>query len=201
MAEIILDGSGKGYSMKVDEDGRAHVDSISTNREEAQSQRGFSFNINTGNITLTNGATANGVLYLKNNESYNLVITNFFYNFGNSTGGSGNMYVDIIRNPTTGTLISGATAVDVNVNRNFGSSRALSVTAYKGSTGTTITDGTEAIKSIFNTAAQRIALSAGAITLPKGSSIGIKFTTPTSNTSLICNFSIACYLEDEEGQF
>lgn len=201
MAEVILDGSGKGYTTKVDEEGRLHVDSISTGREESQSQRGYSFNINSGNITLTNGATANGVLYVRNNESAPLVITNIFYNFGNSTNGTGNMYVDIIRNPMAGTLISGATAVDVNINRNFGSSKTLDVIAYKGSTGTTITDGSDAIKSIFNTAAQRIAISAGAITLPKGSSIGIKFTTPTSNTSLICNFALACYLEDEEGQF
>lgn len=199
--EMIQDGTGKGYSAKVDSHNRIHTDSINTEREEAQSQRGYSYNINTGNITLTNASTANGVLYLKNNEDYNLVISNFFYNFGNSTGGSGNMYVDIIRNPSTGTLISGATAVDITANRNFGSSRALSVTAYKGSTGTTITDGTEFIKSIFNTSAQRVALSAGAITIPKGSSIGIKFTTPSGNTSLICNFAIACYLEDESNQF
>lgn len=199
--ETIVDGTGKGYSLKIDVNGSAHVDSISTNREEAQSQKGYAFNINTGNITLTNAATANGVLYLKNNENYDLVITNFFYNFGNSTGGSGNMYVDIIRNPSTGTLISGATAVDVNINRNFGSSRALSVSAYKGATGLTVTNGETALKSIFNTTAQRVALSAGAITLPKGSAIGIVFTTPSGNTSLICSFAIACYLEDEENQY
>ena len=199
--EVLLDGTGKGYTAKIDEKGRLHVDSIATQREEAQSQRGFSFNINTGNITLTNGATANGVLYVKNNEDSNLVLTNFFYNIGNSTGGTGNIYVDIIRNPTAGTLISGATVVDVNINRNFGSSRQLDVTAYKGATGTTITDGADAIKTILNTAAQRVAISAGAITLSKGSAIGIKFTTPTSNTSLICNFAIACYLEDESAQF
>lgn len=199
--EIIVDGTGKGYTVKVDDSNRLHVDSVSTNREESQSQRGYSFNINTGNLTLTNGATANGVLYIKNNEKFDLICSNFFYNFGNSTGGSGNMYVDVIRNPTAGTLISGALEVDVNVNRNFGSSRVLDVTAYKGATGTTITDGTTTIKSIFNTSAQRVALSAGAITIPKGSAIGIVFTTPTANTSLVCNFSVACYLEDEENQF
>jgi hypothetical protein len=199
--EIILDGSGKGYTAKVDDEGRLHVDSISTQREEAQSQRGYSYNLNTGNITLTNSATKNAVMYVKNNENFDIIISNIFYILGNSTGGSGNCYVDIVRNPTAGTIVSGATAVDVNANRNFGSSRALSVNAYKGATGLTITDGTDVLKTILNTGAQRIAVSAGAITLPKGSSIGINYTTPTSNTSQIVQFAIACFVEDESGQF
>ncbi len=200
MAEIIQDGTGKSYAAKVDVDGRLHVDSINTNREEYNSQAGFSFNLNTGRITLTNGATENGVMYVKNNENFPLVITNLFYQTGASTSGTGNIYVSVIRNPTTGTLISGATAGEINVNRNFGSSRTLDVTFYKGTTGSTITDGVIALESILATTTQRIAVSAGAITLPKGSSIGIKFTTPTSNTSMVVEFAMSCYLETEEGQ-
>jgi len=200
MAEIIVDGTGKSYGAKVDIDGRLSVDSINTDRESYSSQKGYSFNLNTGLINLTNGATNNGVMYVKNNEDYPLVITNVFYQTGASTGGTGNIIVSIYRNPTTGTLISGASAVEINVNRNFGSSRTLSVTAYKGATGSTITDGTKALESILATATQRIAVSAGAITLPKGSSIAIQFRTPTSNTSMDVEFAIACYLEIEEGQ-
>ncbi len=200
MAEIIQDGTGKSYAAKVDVDGRLHVDSIGTDREAYSSQLGNSFNLNTGRITLTNGATENGVMYVKNNENSPLVLTNFFYQTGVSTGGTGNIYVSIIRNPTTGTLISGATAGEINVNRNFGSSRTLDVTFYKGATGTTITDGAIALESILATTTQRIAVSAGAITLPKGASVGVKFTTPTSNTSMVVEFAIACYLETEEGQ-
>ena len=200
MAEIIQDGTGKSYAAKVDVNGFLHVDSIGTDREAYNSQKGYSFNINTGLITLTNGATDNGVLYVKNNEDYPLVITNLFYQTGASTSGTGNIIVSIYRNPTTGTLISGASAVEINANRNFGSSRTLLVDAYKGATGTTITNGTKALESILATATQRIAVSAGAITLPKGSSIAIQFKTPTSNTSMAVEFAIACYLEVEEGQ-
>jgi len=200
MAEIIQDGTGKSYATKVDIDGRLHVDSITTDREAYSSQKGYSFNINTGLITLTNAATDNGVLYVKNNEDYNLVITNLFYQTGASTGGSGNIIVSLYRNPTTGTLISGASAVEININRNFGSSRTLSVLAYKGATGNTITDGSKALESILATATQRIAVSAGAITLPKGASIAVQFKTPTGNTSMAVEFAIACYLEVEEGQ-
>ena len=200
MAEIIQDGTGKSYAAKVDIDGRLHVDSIGTDRESYSSQSGTSFNLNTGRITLTNAATVNAVMYVKNNEDFPLVLTNLFYPTGASTGGSGNIFVSLIRNPTAGTIVSGATAGDINVNRNFGSSRALNVTFYKGATGTTFTDGTVALESILATATQRIAVSAGAITLPKGASVGINFTTPTGNTSMIVEFAIACYLETEEGQ-
>jgi hypothetical protein len=201
MAEILEDGSGKGYKAKIDLDGRLHVDSVSTQRGEYNSIIGTSYNINTGAITLTNGATDNGVLYVKNNEDYDLIIDTLFYIFGNSTSGTGDMDVTVIRNPTGGTLISGASAVAINQNRNFGSSRTLDITAYKGSTGTTITGGDDILFTILNTGAQRVAVSAGAIVLQKGSSIAVKFKTPTSNTSMRVAFAIACYLELEEDNF
>jgi hypothetical protein len=198
--EQLQDATGQGYGAKVDIDNRLHVDSISTDRESYSSQSGFSFNVNTGLITLTNAATKNAVMYLVNNEDYPLVITNLFYQTGTSTGGSGNIIVDVLRNPTTGTIVSGASAVEININRNFGSSRTLAVTAYKGATGNTFTNGTKALESILPTSVQRVAVSAGAITLPKGSSIGVNITTPTGNTSMAVEFAIACYLETEEGQ-
>ena len=200
MAEIIQDGTGKSYGAKVDIDGRLHVDSIGTDRESYSSQAGFSFNLNTGIITLTNAATKNAVMYVKNNEASPLVITNLFYQTGASTGGSGNILIDVLRNPSTGTIVSGASAVEINVNRNFGSSRTLDVTAYKGATGNTFTNGEKALESILATTTQRVAVSAGSITLPKGATIGINITTPTGNTSMAVEFAIACYLEVEEGQ-
>lgn len=200
MAEIIQDGRGSGNSMKVDSVGRAHVDSIGTDREGYSSQLGVAYSINTGLITLTNAATKNAVMYVKNNEDYPLIITNLFYQTGASTGGSGNIIVDVVRNPTTGTIVSGATNCEIVLNKNFGSSRSLDALTYKGATGLTITDGTKAIESILGTITQRIVVSANAITLPKGSSIGINLTTPTGNTSMAVEFAMACYLEIEEGQ-
>lgn len=200
--EIILDGSGKGYTTKVDEEGRLHVDSISTTRESAQSQRGYSFNVNTGVLTLTNAATDNGVFYIKNNEQGALIIESFFYLISSSTGGTSDGVVTIIRNPTTGTLISGASAITMNKNRNFGSSRELDALAYKGSTGTTITNGDDfAVTFVPYSIASRIVVPFSGLTVPKGASVGIKYTTPTGNTSQKVAFAIACYVEDELGQF
>jgi hypothetical protein len=85
----------------------------------------------------------------------------------------------------------------MNINRNFGSSRALSANAYKGATGNTMTDGTKAFESILATATQRVAVSVGAITLPRGSSIGIRITPSTGNTSMAVEFAVACFLNNQ----
>lgn len=193
--EQIQDGTGSGYTQKVDNENRAWVNSLATQAEEGASQDGQAFNINTGLITITNASTKNAVLYLKNNEDLDFVIVQLIYQTGASTGGSGNMYVDVLRNPTAGTIVSGASAVEISANRNFGSSRALSATAYKGATGTTFTDGTKFFETILATATQRIAVTAGAVVIPKGSSIGINFTTPAGNTSMAVEFVIAGFLK------
>jgi len=194
--EQIQDGTGKGYTAKVDRENKLEVTSVSTPVEEAESLKGFSYNINTGIITLTN-ATKTPVLYIKNNEDYDLIIGTLIYQTGASTGGSGNILVDIVRNPTAGTIVSNATAVEMNINRNFGSSRNLAVNAYKGATGNTMTDGAKAFESILATATQRIAVSTGAIIMPKGSSIGINITPPTGNTTMQVEFALACYIKEK----
>lgn len=200
--ETILDGSGKGYSAKVDKEGRLHVDSIGTIRESAQAQRGYAYNVNTGVLTLTNAATENGIFYIKNNENTPLIIESFFYLLGASTGGSGDGTITIIRNPSTGTLISGASEITMKKNRNFGSSRDLSADAYKGSTGTTVTNGEDfAITFVGSSSSNRIVVPFSGLTLPKGSSVAVKYTTPSGNTSQKIAIAIACYVEDEIEQF
>lgn len=196
--EQIQDGTGRGYLGKVDSKNRLHVRSIATQSEENASGDGLAYNVNTGIITLTNASTKNAVMYIKNNEDYNLVIIQLIYQTGASASGSGNILVDVIRNPTAGTIISGATAVEMSSNRNFGSSRVLAATAYKGATGLTITDGSKFFETILATATQRVAVVAGAIVIPKGGSLGINITTPAGNTSMAVEFVIACYLQETE---
>lgn len=196
MSTKLQDGTGKGYTQKVDSDNRAWVNSVSTQSEENASRSGLSYNINTGIITLTN-ATKTPVLYVRNNEEYDLIISAFIFQTGASTGGSGNILVDLIRNPTTGTIVSNATAVEMNVNRNFGSTRAFSANVYKGATGSTMTDGSKFIESILPTATQRVVISVGAIVIPKGSSIGLNITPPAGNTSMAVEFAFSGFLNTE----
>ena len=193
--EQVQDGTGKGYLAKVDSDNRLYTKAIVSTEQEHESANGLAYNINTGIITLTN-ATKTPVLYLKNNEEFDLIIDTVLYMTGASTGGSGNVLVEIVRNPTAGTIVSGASDVEMNVNRNFGSTRSLSANAYKGATGNTLTDGVKFIESILSTATQRVAVSVGAVIIPKGSSMAIQITPPTGNTSMATEWAISCYLSD-----
>lgn len=182
MSTSIKDGNN-GYIAQVDAQYRIRTFATTEAEETYESFNGNSYNINTGAITLTS-ANESSVLYIKNNESFPLVISKLFYLIGNSTGGTGDMDITVVRNPTGGTLISNAVAVDINQNRNFGSSNTLDVLAYKGVEGDTCTGGNDIIFSIFNQSATRAALDVGTIIIPKGSSIAVQVDPGASNTSL-----------------
>ena len=192
---IITDGNGSGYQAKVSTDHRLATDSISFSRAEDAVELGDAYNINTGVISLTT-ANKSATLYVKNNEGSPLIISNIFYLIGNSTGGSGDMLITVRRNPTTGTLISNATAAEMaGVNRNFGSSKTLDANIYKGAEGSTVTDGDKVIESIFNQTPNRYILNVGSIDLPKGTSISFEITPATGNTSLDVQFALDCFLD------
>lgn len=192
---IIQDGAGKGYSAKVDSSQRLHVDSVTFGRSEIEVELGNGYNINTGVLNLTT-AGKSAVLYFKNNEVDPIVITNLFYLIGNSTGGSGDVLITVLRNPTTGTIVSDATNAEMaGVNRNFGSSQTLSANIYKGGEGKTFTNGDKIIETILNQSPRREILSVGDIVLPQGTSIGFDITPATGNTSLDVEFAMSVFLD------
>lgn len=192
---IIQDGAGKGYSAKVDSSQRLHVDSVTFGRSEIEVELGNGYNINTGVLNLTT-AGKSAVLYFKNNEVDPIVITNLFYLIGNSTGGSGDVLITVLRNPTTGTIVSDATNAEMaGVNRNFGSSQTLSANIYKGGEGKTFTNGDKIIETILNQSPRREILSVGDIVLPQGTSIGFDITPAAGNTSLDVEFAMSVFLD------
>ena len=193
MAEQILDGTGKGYRMKVDSNNRAQVFAISEGLSIDAAKSGENYNINTGAVTLTS-ANESAVLYLKNNEDKTFVIEDIIVILGASTGGTGDLTVEVIRNPTLGTIISGASDVDVIGNRNFGSSRLLTADVYKGAEGNTMTDGTVFSDTTRSTASTIVHFDADVIVLPKGTSIGVNITPQTSNTSMSVKIAVVGYL-------
>lgn len=179
----IEDGTGGGYSVKVDSKKRISAFSVSVTEEQANAVDGYTFNVNTGTINLTS-ANKSAVLYLRNNGASDLKLTSIGYLFGNSTGGTGDLALEVVRNPTAGTIVSGATAVDVVANKNFGSSRVLDATAYKGAEGSTMTGGTVALPSLLPGAARSYVIQTGVLVIPQGQSIGINVTPQASNTSM-----------------
>ena len=195
MTQQILDGTGDGYLVKVTSENRLLTDSVTLSQSSNSSFTGDSYNVNTGVINLTS-ANKSAVFYMKNNEGEkNMVIDALFYLIGNSTGGSGDMLITVLRNPTAGTIIDGASDMEMaGVNRNFGSAKTITGNFYKGAEGNTFTNGDKVIESIFNQSATRAAINVGAIILTPGSSIGIDITPATSNTSLDVEFAASIYL-------
>ena len=198
MAASIKDGNS-GNVMKVDSNNRGHMHAISESEERQANISGNAYNINTGVITLTDAADT-PIMYLKNNDTKDLVISAIAVGVGPSTGGSGGIpKITVVRNPTAGTTISNANNVDIKSNRNYQSSKtAANVVAYKGATGETMTDGEDHI-IFFQTSSGRLF---GTIEeyLPQGSSIGVKFDPQPSNTSQDVYCALICYFLDEENK-
>ena len=190
----ITDGGGKGYSAEVDSENRLRVFSIAEPEVFNASSLGNSYNFNTGVINLTS-ASKSAVFYIKNNGDSDLIITQLFYLIGNSTAGTGDVLVTVLRNPTTGTIISNAVAMEMDgVNRNFGSSKSLTTDSYKGAEASTFTNGDKIIESIIDQSPTRVSVEVGGLVIPRGTSIGIDITPATSNSSLDVEFAASVYI-------
>lgn len=193
----LQDGTGSKRKAEVDTRFRLKTFAVSQNSVSNAGAIGNSYNANTGIINLTSG-NKSAVFYIKNNGNADLIIDSLFYLLGNSTGGTGDVLITVLKNPTTGTLISNAVVMEMpGVNRNFGSGKLLNAEFYKGVEGDTFTNGEKVIESIFNQSPIRAAVGVGAIHLPKGTSLGIEITPGTGNTNLDVEFAASIYLEDE----
>lgn len=190
--EIKNGGSGVDIGAHVDKNEQLHVRSITETEVQDAVRKGNAYNINTGIIGLTS-TTESGVLYFKNDESpvngeSSFVIDAIAVGIDNQGTQAGACHITVVRNPTGGTLISGATDVDMNQNRNFGSSNTLATTtaAYKGAEGNTVTGGDD-IALFYQNAGTRGYYTVD-LEIPKGSSIAIKIDTQTTagTTNLYC---------------
>lgn len=195
MSIQIEDGGGSGRKTNVDKNNRIFVNAVTESLLDHSVLYGDRYNINTGNITL-NSTTESALLYIKNNETDDLVITSLIYNIGSASSNS-DILVDVYRNTTSGTIVSGATNVTAVSNMNFGSNKTLTVDAYAGAQSLTQTGGTISIKSILKEQSRAV-VSLGAIHLPKGSSLAVTVTPPAGNTGVLVNIAASCYLFSSE---
>lgn len=182
MSEIIKDGTGKGNTVKVDNNNQMHVQSITETEIQDATRKGNAYNLNTGTIGLTS-STASGVLYFKNDESpvngeSGFVLDALAVGIDNQGTQAGACVITVVRNPSS---VSFSTAVDMSQNRNFGSSNTLSSTTlvYKGAEGATVTGGDDIAIFYQNTGTRgyyEINME-----IPKGSSIAVKIDTQTTS--------------------
>ena len=175
--------------MIVDSTGAALVRSTSQTRAQEAAVEGEGFNINTGLINLTS-ANESVVLYYKHFEDKPLIVDAIVFGMeDNGTDVNVTCPLTIVKNPSTGTIISTATAVDILENRNFGSVNALDNSiAYKGAEGHTVTNGSD--WGIVYTGTGRSMYSFDLV-LNKGNSIAVKID-PVANT--LTDIDIYCAL-------
>ena len=193
MAEQILDGKGTGKRAGVDENNRLLTFAISEGLSLDAAKDGENYNLNTGAITLTS-ANESAVLYIKNNEEKNFIIEDVIVILGASAGGTGDLTIELVRNPTTGTIISGASDVAVVGNRNFGSSRELVADVYKGAEANTLTNGDLFSDTTRSSASTVVHFDADVMVLPKGTTLGVNVTPQPSNTSMSVKIAVVGYL-------
>ena len=167
----IESGSGTGNVAKVGTNFRLFTEAETTPSSLTAMQEGDAYNFNTGIVSI--GAET-AIMYLKNNEDKDLIIEAFAMGVGAGSFATTSMgIITLIRNPTTGTCISGATPVAMNQNMLFSSSKTFTGDVYVGASAETFTDGDDV--AIFGMAnAQHRGYFGVEIELAKGDSIGFK---------------------------
>ena len=188
-------GGGPQADAKVDVNNRLHTLALSEGFNIEAALLGNNFNINSGDITLTSDSKS-AVFYFKNLEAKIFIIEDILVILGTSTGGSGDLSVEVLQNPTTGTIIDTATPVSTVANRHFGlTAQTLDADLYKGAEGATLTSG-PLFSDTTRTGPGVIEFDADVIVLSKGASIGVCVTPQTGNTNKNVKVAIVGSLVD-----
>lgn len=191
MAEQIESGSGIPYRVNVGSDLRMQTRAIDEPEEVHNTERGDSYNINTGLISITGDAT---LIYFKNNSDENYILKDIAVGTFDGITHTDFPYITVIRNPTGGDLITDATAITINQNRNFGSSKAAEALIYKGKVGGTITGGND--YSILQTNKTGRSFFTLVTLIPKGGSIALKLTANRTSGTANYYVSLIGYFKD-----
>lgn len=193
MSIIIKDGTGTGHTAKVNKKGRIFTNTIQISDETAKAEDGDAYLVDSGDMTLTTDSES-AVFYLKNNEERDLVVSRLAIALGFTTGGAptGLVIAKVLRNPIVGTIVSDAVKSSIG-NKNFGSSNTLSVDAFSGGEGKTLTGGTVLVSN--RAPAPSLGILETPIVIPRGSSIGISIVPSTGNTSMLVATAIDVHLD------
>ena len=182
MSSFIQDGAGTGLRAKVNSSNRLTVDSIETTAESLASSSGDSFNVSNDIVEITSDAQT-ALIHIENTNSEDWVITRVYFHFGGSTGGVGSGEFCMVQNATTGTLVTGGTTA-IPVNANFGSAKFLVGNFLQGTNGSTVTNGTEFLRTIVPSFTSRNIIPFDSVVVPPGASLSLQFKPPVGNTSL-----------------
>lgn len=188
---FIEDGTGKGFSAKVDSENRMLTISVTQSEQLFAAKKGESFQIGSGIVSLTS-ASESAMLYVKNNETRDLILTGVNITSTASTGGSGNVFLAKVYLEATGITGGSPTAA---LNNNFGSAKTLTADITAGAEAATIDGGTASgafyipIETFFNTEIAWV--------VPQGVTLAVSITPPASNTSMGCSITLEGHLKSE----
>ena len=193
----IKDGTGSNRKVSVNSQNRLAVNSVDNSRISDISEReGNAFILASGFIGFGASGSFQGHTYIKNNSDKDLFIEAIRLC---STAGSGTMNMEsfqtrLIKNPTTGTLISDANdAPGINPSK-IGSSQEFDGLIYVASaSGKTVTNGSFMSNFTTHSPGHTIQIYSGALILTKGSSLAIELKPTTGGE--ICS-EIQCWFEE-----
>ena len=148
--EKIVDGTGTGRLLKINEDNKAMVDSVIQTEEAAAAEKGLSFGVSTSVVTL-DSTNSHLILYIKNtnpNMNMRIWVTNFSWN-GGSINHNRTIKWSLVGIPNEPT--ANHTAI-TPLNFNFTSGNTAEATVYKWDgvgDGMTYTGGVITLEHIF----------------------------------------------------
>jgi hypothetical protein len=190
----IQDGTGTNNKVKVSISNKLFTESIIRTEREEEALLGEAYIIGTGFVTLTSD-TQSSVLYFKNNEDLDLILTKFIIGVRDSTnGGENHIRGVIIKNPTSMSSGSGNNLVINNIN--FGSSNTINSDSEIGQEGASLNGGVTYFTTV--TPVEQLTSEDSATILPKGSSIGVNIIPPSGNTSLQVSVGLNLHKLTEE---
>jgi hypothetical protein len=190
----IQDGTGSNRKVRVGISNRLFVESTIRSEREEEALLGEAYIVGSGFVELTTTGTS-AVLYFKNNEDVDLVITRFLVGVKASAGGTENFITGIIyKNPTS---MTGGTGSPLLIdNANFGSSNTIDADSEIGQQGALLVGGSPYLATVAPT--EMLTAEDASTILPKGSSIGVFITPPPGNTSVEVSVGINMHKLTEE---
>lgn len=188
-----IDDPRTGRGATVDDQYRLRTHAVVEGEELHAVEEGNGYNLNTNLINITGDAT---LFYLKNTGFKDIVMEGIFVGAFDGITYSDSPYLDIIRNPTGGDLITDATPITVNQNRLFTSANSLNADVFQGKVGGTLTGGNSLGLFQLNKT-QRTAFTLLNFVLGRGSSIGVKLIANISSGSANFYFATAVYEKED----
>lgn len=174
---IIKDGSGNGYQAQVSDSNRLLVQSVTVEQLTESTESGDAFVCSSDFVTITDTTSFHGVFYLKNTST-----DKDYHVYSIRTCGDSSTKWRLLKNPTSGTLISGGTSQECQ-NLSLGSSKTLTHTALSGGTSNTVTDGT-LLSTHINSMGHSIQTFNGGLDLTPGTSIALTCKVGTNPTEV-----------------